>query len=356
MIIFTKFLMNTYFIDKNKWLDLLESNLGKYDIIAPFSYNDQLIYEPLSKSNLPEAVFGRVRPVQPLKFFLFPFQERVVPEISAHEKKTIIVGAANCDIFGLKILDSVFLNQEYKDPNYQARRQNTTIVSIDCASPLSVCFCQLLGVKPYPEDGFDLNISIMGDGFLVDVGSKKGDQLLGNKSLVRSAKDSEIEERDKTRLQIQSLIIHHNEEFFIPENISERFNEIFDSKIWEDVWQRCVQCGACTSICPSCVCFFLEDKSNKEKFIKNKLYDSCLLPGYARMASGVSPRPLLMERYRNRLACKYMYMFQHFNIVGCTGCGRCIAGCPGKIDKRKVLSCIFSNKIGEVRYESLKYL
>ncbi len=348
--------MDTYFIDSNRWLELLEDNLDKSDVIVPFSYNGLPIYGSLSKSNSYEVIFSRVRPVQPLKFFLFPFQEKIVPEIRTYEKKTIIVGAANCDIAGLKILDSVFMGQEFKDPNYEIRRHNTIIVSIDCTSPLSVCFCESVGIRPYPEDGFDLNLSVMGNGFLVDVGSKKGDDLLGNKNFLRPAKNSEIEERNKMRLKTQSLIIHNNESFHLPENISEEFYGNFDSKIWENVWQRCVQCGSCTSICPTCVCFFLEDKSDNEKFIKNRIYDSCLLPGYARMASGVSPRPLLSERYRNRLACKYSYIVSNYGKIGCTGCGRCIAGCPGKIDKRKVLSSIFSGSIGDVRYESLKYL
>ncbi|OQB71984.1 MAG: Anaerobic sulfite reductase subunit A [candidate division TA06 bacterium ADurb.Bin131] len=348
--------MNTYFIEKKRWFDFLEGNLDNYSIIAPFSYNDALIYEPLSLMNLDRAVFGIVRPVQPLKSFFFPFKERVVPEILEQEKQTVIIGAANCDLSALRILDSVFLNQEYKDPNYRARRQNTTVVSIDCANPLSVCFCDAVGLKPYPDDGFDLNLSIMENGFFVDVGSKKGENLISNKDLFRPAKDIEIEERNKIRSRVRSTIVSYNESFHLPRNISEEFPENFASKIWEKIWQRCVQCGGCTSICPSCVCFFLEDTSNRERFIKNKIYDSCLLPGYARMASGLSPRPLLWERYRNRFACKYSYIVSNYGRIGCTGCGRCIAGCPGKIDKRKVLRNIFLQKDEDVGYESVKYL
>ncbi|HPP66726.1 MAG TPA: 4Fe-4S dicluster domain-containing protein [bacterium] len=303
-----------------------------------------------------EAVFGKVRPIQPLKFFLFPFQERIVPQITEYKKEKIIIGPANCDMYALKVLDNVFLNQEYKDPNYQTRRNNTAIISTDCFHPLSVCFCQILGIKPYPEDGFDLNLSAMEDGFLIDVGSKKGDELLGKKDFFRPAKPDEIEERTKIRSKIRLLVGRHNEKFHLPADIPENFRGNFNSDIWQHIWHRCVQCGSCTNICPSCVCFFLEDKSNIQSFIKNKIYDSCLLPGYARMASGLSPRPLLWERYRNRFACKYSYIVSNYGRVGCTGCGRCIAGCPGRIDKRKVLSDIFSKKIEDVGYESYEYL
>ena len=106
---------------------------------------------------------------------------------------------------------------------------------------------------------------------------------------------------------------------------------------WKSGAFNCVQCGACNASCPTCVCFLLEDFSSRVSFSKAKIWDYCLYQSYAKMASGVSPRSLLWERYANRLLCKYKYMVKNFGIVGCTGCGRCISACPGKIDKRKIL-------------------
>ncbi len=256
----------------------------------------------------------------------------------------------------LKILDSVFLKGDYKDPNYTKRRESTLIVSIDCARPLSVCFCERVGLRPFPVEGYDLNLTIMENGFILKTGSQTGESLLIDRGLFRQANDNELAKREEIRKKSSLVIETHNKKFNLPDRISDEFRKIFSSNVWEDVWKNCVQCGSCTNVCPSCVCFFLEDISKNGNFLKSKIWDSCLFPGYARMASGVSPRPLLSERYRNRLACKYMYMVEHFKMTGCTGCGRCIAGCPGKIDKRKVLSCIFEGKSEDVRYEALEYL
>ncbi len=346
--------MAEYFIEINRWKDLVIKWTEEFDVFAPFSYGSQLLYEKVSDINVDDAVFGSVRPIQPLKFFFYPFREKILPEINKL-KKTIVIGAANCDLSGLKILDRVFLNGDYKDPNYIKRRENIIIVSIDCAKPLSVCFCKALGLDPFPVDGFDLNLTALENGFVIETGSQSGEDLIRNE-INRSAQENELEKRTALRENSASLILRHNEQFHIPEKIGQIFKNVFSLDEWKEVWKNCVQCGSCTNICPSCVCFFLEDTSKGGNFQKNKIWDSCLLPGYARMASGVSPRPLLYERYRNRLACKYMYMVEHFKMVGCTGCGRCIAGCPGRIDKRKVLSCVFSKRIEDVRYESVKYL
>ncbi|MCM8764846.1 MAG: 4Fe-4S dicluster domain-containing protein, partial [Candidatus Omnitrophica bacterium] len=305
--------------------------------------------------NIEDAVFGVVRPVQPLKFFFHPFQERVLPEVQ-NLRKTIVIGPASCDLAGLKILDRVFMEGDYKDPNYIKRRKNTIVVSIDCAQPLSVCFCEKVGIKPFVDEGYALNLTRIGNGFLIEAGSQTGFELLKNKNSIRQAQKEDFEKKQDVRNKSNILINKYNQQFHIPEGIGNSFKNIFPAEQWEEIWKNCVQCGSCTNICPSCVCFFLEDISKADNFSKAKIWDSCLFPGYARMASGVSPRPLLSERYKNRLACKYMYMVENFGMIGCTGCGRCIAGCPGKIDKRKVLSCVFSSRVEDVRYESVKYL
>ncbi|MCM8822756.1 MAG: 4Fe-4S dicluster domain-containing protein [Candidatus Omnitrophica bacterium] len=347
--------MAAYIIENNRWKELVTSWLSIYDVFAPFSSGNNLFYQKVTELNIEDAIFGVVRPVQPLKFFVHPFQERVVPEVQ-DLKKTIVIGPANCDLAGLKILDRVFMEGDYKDPNYEKRRKNTIIVSIDCARPLSVCFCEKVGIKPFVDEGYDLNLTSVGNGFLIEVGSQAGKELLGDKNSFRQAQELDFEKRNELRNNSSLLVKKYNEKFNIQEKIADSFKTIFPAKEWDEIWKNCVQCGSCTNICPSCVCFFLEDISRNDNFSKAKIWDSCLFPGYARMASGVSPRPLLSERYKNRLACKYMYMVENFGMIGCTGCGRCIAGCPGKIDKRKVLSCVFSSKIEDVRYESVKYL
>jgi ferredoxin len=106
---------------------------------------------------------------------------------------------------------------------------------------------------------------------------------------------------------------------------------------WKEESRECVGCGACTHICPTCYCLILNDESQGGNFVKVRSYDSCQLHGYARVASGASPRPRVDERFRHRYLCKFVFMKKEFGSLGCTGCGRCIEACPGGIEFRSVV-------------------
>ncbi len=117
-----------------------------------------------------------------------------------------------------------------------------------------------------------------------------------------------------------------------------------ESPVWAEMSETCVGCGACTNICPSCHCFFLAELAphtenrNPAGFEKARYWDSCQSAGFARVAAGANPRGKLAERFRNRFYCKLEYKPKNFNLLACTGCGRCIEACQGKIDVREVLS------------------
>jgi len=111
---------------------------------------------------------------------------------------------------------------------------------------------------------------------------------------------------------------------------------------WIDEAANCCGCGGCTNICPTCYCIILNDESTGKTFIKERSIDSCQVHGYARVAGGASPRLKMFERFRNRYLCKFNYMPSNFGLLGCTGCGRCIEVCAGKIEFREVLKRIVS--------------
>lgn len=330
--------METLYITVNDWESFIKGKVEKTTILAPFEDEKNLFYKKVSPENVKDIVYNRARTVEPLKIFFAPFKERVVPEVK-EIPETVIMGVAACDINGLKILDRVFKDDEYKDPNYEIRREKTTIISFDCFSPYPSCFCELVGTHPYPSEGFDLNISFIEEGLLVDIGSEKGASFIGNDQKFFQATKEQIEKRQKRRDATAEKIKEQNRDFDI-QMVKEKLKGAYHTEIWQHIKdvENCVQCGSCTNNCPSCVCFLLEDTGSQEEIRKVKVWDSCLFPGYARMAAGVSPRPTLYDRYANRLLCKYWYIIENYRITGCTGCGRCITGCPGKIDKRKVLT------------------
>jgi ferredoxin len=352
--------MDTYFIEKNIWADYIRKKSLEINIYAAFEKSEpvfsnesqfiradktqksSLMWEIANPDNIDKIIYDRMHPVAPLKIFFFPFKEIILPEIDSITP-FFIIGATNCDLLALDITDKVFKDNNYKDPSYSRRRQQATIISIDCQKPDEYCFCELWGNRTYPEKNFDLNLTYTSEGFIAEIGSEKGVSII--KEIDKKEKTSEetASLRESIRKQTQNIVKNNNSQYKICEighirnDVPSCLENKIDSPEWKSAVTDCVQCGACNAACPTCVCFLLEDFSSQKSFTKAKIWDYCLYQSYAKMASGVSPRPLLWERYANRLLCKYQYMVKNFGIVGCTGCGRCIAGCPGKIDKRKIL-------------------
>jgi NAD-dependent dihydropyrimidine dehydrogenase PreA subunit len=336
--------MEKLYIKKDDWKEFLKGKIKANKIYAPVENNNFLFYEVLNEEKIEKIVYDRARTVEPLKIFLYPFKEFAVPEVEIKEK-IIVMGATSCDLQGLEILDSVFKNGDYKDPNYPERRENLLIISFDCKNPYSSCFCWLVGVKPYPEKNFDLNLSLIGNGFIVEIGSQKGKEFIGNDTRFYNPNEIQLKTLEEERGKVIEKIEEINREYSL-KNV-ENLKGMYQKEYWQKVKdiENCVSCGSCNFNCPTCVCFLLEDTSENGFFKKVKVWDSCLFPGYAKMASGETPRPTLFDRYANRLLCKYWYMKENYGVFGCTGCGRCISGCIGKIDKRKVLTEILSEKV-----------
>ncbi len=335
--------METLYISTRNWRSFLKGRIEERRIYAPFDSRNVTCYGRVSNSNLEDIVYCRARPAEPLKMFLMPFRERSCPSLP-EIPDIVVMGAAACDLAALRILDAVFLNGQYKDPNYHMRRNHTLIVSFDCLAPYPSCFCELVQIHPYAESGFDLNISLYGEGMLVDIGSDRGREFLGNDRGFLAAEEEALRNRRESRRQVSEYIIEKNRSHDLKQ--VSKLRETFHTEFWKvpKEVENCVQCGSCTNNCPTCVCFIIEDTGKEDVSVKQKVWDSCLFPGYARMAAGSSPRPTLYDRYANRLLCKYWYMPENFTFTGCTGCGRCISGCIGKIDKRAVLTEVLREK------------
>ena len=120
----------------------------------------------------------------------------------------------------------------------------------------------------------------------------------------------------------------------------------YEAELWAEEAQTCVECGACNTICPTCHCFLLYDQLDQEKMARLRVWDSCLLKNFARVAGGANPRSQLWMRLRNRFEKKFDFFPRVAGFYACTGCGRCITACPGKIDIRRVLKRLVDEKTG----------
>ena len=333
-----------YISDKNfaKFLDTLKK---EYAVFVPIKKDNQRYYKRYTTFNN-DIVIGEVRAFEPLKSFFFRARERVAegfkPDIpQSAEKPFAIVGVKACDLKGFKIQDYVFSDHDYRDPFYMKTREDALIISADCTASIETCFCRALNVTPYPQESFDINLSQVRSGHVVETGSPKGEALLReHSSFFENAKDELISERDEARRKVVGEVEENikNNEVPFQDTLQGAVERNFESDIWKDEAKTCVECGACNTICPTCHCFLLYDEKNEEQIARLRVWDSCMIKDYARVAGGANPRPALWTRLRNRFEKKFDYFPKVAEIYACTGCGRCISACPAKIDIRKVLA------------------
>ena len=266
------------------------------------------------------------------------------PTDSAAEPTTV-VGLRACDLAAAAYLDKVFLEGDVQEPFYKARREAQIVISVDCTQIHEKCFCDVVGGRPFALGGFDLNISPIASGYVVWVGTEKGQALIdAHKALFREATEAQVEEVERQREKTGRALEEQNKGLKLTEHLQDILTKMEDSPEWSRHAAQCVECAACTNICPTCHCFYLYDRAaagKKGQFERVKTWDSCLTADYSRMA-GVggnkpNPRPKLRTRFANRFLHKYSFSPIQYGVLGCTGCGRCMEACFGAVDIRKVL-------------------
>jgi sulfhydrogenase subunit beta (sulfur reductase) len=338
-----------HYISKDNFFRLLETLEKEFELYLPIKKGKTRFYTRYADIKPKESpiVIGEVRSFEPLKSFFTRGREKVAEgfkeEITrSGEKPYALIGAKACDLQGFKIQDYVFRDQDrdFVDPIYRSARERNLIISADCTCAIDTCFCLALDVRPYPQSDFDLNLSEVGGGFLVETGSRKGESILAsNVALFSDASKQQQKERDEQRARVTDAVKKNLKENGVP--TQKKFKGIIEknyrSDVWSDEAETCVECGACNTICPTCHCFLLYDQMSRRKLGRYRVWDSCMIMDFAKVAAGVNPRERLWMRLRNRFEKKFDYFPKIAGIYACTGCGRCISACPAKIDIRKVL-------------------
>jgi ferredoxin len=320
------------------WLDALQDT---YDVYVPRKQGGLRFY---TRYTVPTDDI-EVRSTEPLKSFFTPPREKIAelfsPDIPPREHQPFaVVGVKACDLKGFLVQDQVFSNHGCPDPCYTRARDDNLIIAADCTQALTTCFCLAVGVQPYPESHFDLNLSEVTGGFVVEVGTVKGQLILdAYPDLFEEASAAALRERDTRRQQTVAQVQDAIDAAGVPaqEKYEGMIQRNYDAVIWQEEAKRCVECGACNTICPTCHCFVLTDQQVGEQFCRFREWDACMLKDFARVAGGGNPRPQLWMRLRNRFEKKFDFFPQVADVYACTGCGRCISACPAQIDIRHVL-------------------
>lgn len=324
--------MRYFILGKKEWDMRLGELIQSHTIYAAVSSEFGQDIELLKPEDIPAILYNKPKPATPLKSFFLPVKEDVT-STRAPEKPRIIIGMPNCDIEALNLLDAMYLDNDYVDAFFRERRDQTLLISSDCFSTLEHCHCLTYGIKPYSSGTADLSIVQINGSVIFKTINTRGEEFIkkldGAAPLTDESIISSIERKhEETEAQLRSA----NKD--LPDyQITGSLIHSSGAGIWKKYSSDCVSCGACTTICPTCTCFLLIDKPG---FKKIKQLDACQYPGFERVAGGEDPLHELPVRFRNRYMCKYFWQPAKFKPEACTGCGRCIEACIGKINKNEL--------------------
>ena len=288
-----------------------------------------------------DAAFAHSAGPQSWKQFLHPPRQRLwsddrggeMSDVAAEEiPRYAFIGVRGCDLAGIATLDRVLGGGKFPDGSFARRRRQIFVVAVNCTEPGGLCFCASMGTGPAAGPGYDLSLTerVDGDGrrYLVDVGTEDGAEVLAAIPHC-PAKADEI---SCARANVEAAS-HRMGRQMPSGNLRDLLVTSRESPQWEEVASRCLTCGNCTMVCPTCFCTSTEDVTDLtgEHAERWQNWASCFEPDFSYIHGG-NVRQSGASRYRQWLTHKLGTWHDQFGMSGCVGCGRCIAWCPTGID------------------------
>lgn len=345
-------------------LDGLLRELGSrgYRVVGPTVRDSAVVYDEISGvSDLPAgwtdeqdggtyrlrrredgALFGYAVGPHSWKRFLYPprslmWQARrtgegiEVEEPPDEAPRYAFLGVRACELAAIGVQDRVFMPEPHRDPVYTARREGAFLIAVNCGSPAGTCFCVSMGTGPRADAGFDLALTEILEGahrFLVEVGTEHGAEVL---AAVPTAPAGEPDVAASAEVTARAAAAMGRE--MDTGGIRELLAATLEHPRWDDVASRCLACGNCTMVCPTCFCSTVEDTTDLagEHAERWRRWDSCYTLDFTALG-GTPVRSTIRSRYRQWLTHKLGTWIDQFGTSGCVGCGRCITWCPVGID------------------------
>jgi ferredoxin len=294
-----------------------------------------------------EARFGYAVGPHSWKRYLFPPRVRLwrarrdgeVEEEPVDETPLAFVGVRSCELHAIGIQDRVFLGGAHADRDYAARREGAFVVAVDCFEPGGTCFCTSMGTGPKVEAGYDLALTELLDGghrLLVEAGTERGAEVL-----------AELPSREATPADLAAATASVESaagrmgRTMEAGDLRDLLARNLEHPRWDDVAERCLTCGNCTLVCPTCFCSAVEDETDLtgEEAGRFRVWDTCFSVDYSFIHGGAI-RPSGRSRYRQWMTHKLGTWHDQFGSSGCVGCGRCITWCPVGIDITEEVAAI----------------
>ena len=265
---------------------------------------------------------------------------RIVPEPDSAERLAF-VGVRACELHAIAIQDRVLLEGAYADPHYRARREGAFLVAVNCAEPAGTCFCASMNTGPKAASGYDLALTeIIGQGehqFVVEAGSEAGRMVLAELPH-RDATPEEVAAGDAV---IAGASARMGRVMPAADEVPQLLRRNFENPRWDEVAGRCLTCGNCTMVCPTCFCTTVEEVTSLDGAESERMrhWDSCFTIDFSYLHGG-SVRTSPRSRYRQWMTHKLSTWWDQFGSSGCVGCGRCITWCPVGIDITEEVAAI----------------
>lgn len=295
-----------------------------------------------------EMVFGFASGAQSAKPVFFPTEEvlwrgrRTAGDIEAEpadpsaDGPYALLGVRSCDLHAVGIQDTVLRDRGFADSAYAARRDGAFVVAVSCTDPGGTCFCASMDTGPRPREGhgaaFDLALTELlddaGHRFLVEVASDRGAEIVEEIGCP-PADPADIDRADR----VAEDAVGRMGRSLDPVGLKELLYAAADSPLWDDVAQRCLACGNCTAVCPTCFCTTVADTTDLggDLMERSRVWDSCFSADFSHLHGG-NVRESTRSRYRQWMTHKLASWVDQFGMSGCVGCGRCVTWCPAAID------------------------
>ena len=255
-----------------------------------------------------------------------------VEDEAAEPPPMAFIGVRSCDLHAIGVQDRTFIEGAYVDRDYEARRRASFIVAVNCGQAAKTCFCVSMGTGPKAESGFDLALTEVldeeGHRFVVEVGSARGGEVVGEVATRAAAPADERGAADAVQAAADQ-----QDRRLDTTDLRDLLMRNLEHPRWDDVADRCLSCGNCTQVCPTCFCSTVDDVTDLtgEESEHVRQWDSCFSLDHSYVHGG-SVRGTTRSRYRQWMTHKLATWIDQFGTSGCIGCGRCITWCPVAID------------------------
>ena len=327
-------------VDKERLPELVNGLASEFEVIGPVAKGEKFVFDKLGSAEDLRLDYDTT--LLPPKKLFFPPEETMMrfrvadnevvdDEVLAVSR--VLFGVHPCDIAGLLLMDNVFL-KDHPDPYYKTRRENTLIVGTSC-TPSDTCFCNAWGTDEV-HWGFDIFLTDLGDRYFVSVRSVQGAELLDRHVEARPVTEEDTAEFQRVTRQFKDGFTHELDTSQLPLLLDAKF----DSPVWDELGERCMSCGACSMVCPTCYCFDVRDdldadmKSGK----RVRTWDSCQFKEFSAVAHGDVFRESRASRIKYRYYHKQWGYLSKFERVLCVGCGRCSRACLAGISPAEVVT------------------